>query len=188
MYTRKRIGKSVFNRHLDKCIKKTTTTKFFFLLWYGSGAIENARYIRSTCTVINYTFTPRDGCYASWINVVTAEGAHLIYWFVTGVCDPTLQKHAYALRYELGTVRTCYLSVDRWVWALNETLVPFIMFIVCFSVAGAALLGLIVIAIALKRRAKKASAITPTTTTTTTTAVASDSMHVELVESNSDFS
>jgi hypothetical protein len=129
---------------------------FIQLLWYGVKEIENLSYIQSVCTVTNYTFVPRDGCYASWINIVTSEGANLIYWFATGVCDPAHQVRVYALRYTVGTSHTA-----------------FVIFIVFFSIAGAAAVGLIVIAIVECKRNNKRVPVFP---------APSGPTHTELVE------
>jgi hypothetical protein len=146
---------------------------FIQLLWYGVKEIENLSYIQSVCTVTNYTFVPRDGCYASWINIVTSEGANLIYWFATGVCDPAHQVRVYALRYTVGTSRTCFLRYDRWVWELSDTHTAFVIFIVFFSIAGAAAVGLIVIAIVECKRNNKRVPVFP---------APSGPTHTELVE------
>jgi len=121
----------------------SVATLIFLFIW-GYSDKQDRAYVQSTCTVTNYTFvapSESESCSTSWINVVSAKGANLIYLYTPNVCDTVQKYHVYASQYPIGFSSTCFLSANGWTWQLSGTQVWFWSMICYASIAGAFMLA-----------------------------------------------
>ena len=132
----------------------------FILIWAYTEK-ENRTYVQSSCTIVNYTFVinqQEPDRYKSWINIITMDGATLIYWYDTNVFDTVQKYHHYAYYYPVGMTRTCWLNSVQWVWYLGETQAFFVFFIVSASLCGVFLIGWLIGECINKRMKRKKAA------------------------------
>jgi hypothetical protein len=144
------------------CVVTFTIGIFFSALFFGGAWLytmkENKRYSEASCMIRDYSFVPLNGtgCARSWVNVVTADGAALIYAYDPCVTDVDAKNRYYALYYPTGRTSSCWISSEGWTWFLANEFMWMLFFIIWGSVDVLFIFGWIIGGIISHRRKRNA--------------------------------